>query len=120
MSRHFTTLEGWASFSLRNSTVANQFDPESGNDDQTSWTRCSKFNHGSDIGGIWRNRDAARPLTTVSEKEKSRVDSGNIEGETYHVFSKSEKWSVVAMIGIAGLLSGPALDTIAKVKSHIE
>jgi hypothetical protein len=126
MSRRFTNLEGWAGFGLRNSAVANQFDPESGNDDQTSWTRCNKLNHGSDTAGVGWNSDTRRILATVSEKGRSRVDSDNIEEEEYHVFSKSEKWSVVAMIGIAGLFSGlssniyfPALDAIAKARSHI-
>lgn len=42
--------------------------------------------------------------------------------EPYHVFSHGKKWSVVILIGVAGLFSGlssniyfPALDAIAKV-----
>lgn len=42
--------------------------------------------------------------------------------EPYHVFSHGKKWSIVVLIGVAGLFSGlssniyfPALDAIAKV-----
>lgn len=42
--------------------------------------------------------------------------------EPYHVFSHGKKWSIVILIGVAGLFSGlssniyfPALDAIAKV-----
>lgn len=45
--------------------------------------------------------------------------------QTYHVFSKSQKWLVVVMIGAAGLFSGlssniyfPSLDKIATVSNH--
>jgi hypothetical protein len=41
----------------------------------------------------------------------------------YHIFKKSEKWTVVAIIGVAGLFSGlssniyfPSLDAIATVR----
>lgn len=42
--------------------------------------------------------------------------------EPYHVFSHRKKWSIVILIGVAGLFSGlssniyfPAIDAIAKV-----
>jgi hypothetical protein len=43
----------------------------------------------------------------------------------YHVYSSKEKWSVVVIIGVAGLFSGlssniyfPSLNAIANVKNH--
>lgn len=57
-----------------------------------------------------------KPYITVNAK--ARRDSE----EPYHVFSHGKKWSIVVLIGAAGLFSGlssniyfPALDAIAKV-----
>lgn len=56
------------------------------------------------------------PYVTVNTKP------GRDTKEPYHVFSHGKKWSIVVLIGVAGLFSGlssniyfPALDAIAKV-----
>lgn len=56
------------------------------------------------------------PYITVNAK------TGDNRKEPYHVFSHGKKWSIVILIGVAGLFSGlssniyfPALDAIAKV-----
>lgn len=56
------------------------------------------------------------PYMTVNEKPSHHPT------EPYHVFSHGKKWSIVILIGVAGLFSGlssniyfPALDAIAKV-----
>lgn len=57
------------------------------------------------------------PYITVNAKKPSHGPK-----EPYHVFSHGKKWSIVILIGVAGLFSGlssniyfPALDAIAKV-----
>ncbi|KAF2676917.1 MFS general substrate transporter [Lentithecium fluviatile CBS 122367] len=136
ISRRFTTLEGWRELGngvyasggtgLRVFSTQNQFDPEAYHDDRTSWTRRSRSTQSSFKATPWQG-DAqseagwlASPVR-LSEIKDAEVEAGPVEEEAYHVFEKREKWSVVAMIGFAGLFSGlssniffPALDAIAK------
>jgi len=58
------------------------------------------------------------PSADLDEEKRISI----IPEPPYHVFSRKQKWSVVVMIGVAGLFSGlssniyfPALDSIAKV-----
>lgn len=134
ISRRFTTLEGWRDIGsgvyttgtrLQTFAIVNQFDPESYNDDRTSWTAPSKSDRAS--AGSRRSQEEAWIASPTSEKSSgSVVSGGRIEEEVYHVFAQREKWSVVAMIGVAGLFSGlssniffPSLDAISKVSQHI-
>lgn len=130
ISRRFTTLEGWreigtgvyvaGSSTVRVFSIQHQFDADSYYDERTSWTRPSKADSVSLQS--WKSPD--QPISTglseIGESEKW-VSVG--PEPLYHVFSRKQKWMVVAMIGVAGLFSGlssniyfPALDAIATVK----
>jgi hypothetical protein len=94
-------------------SIQHQFDSGSYEDDRTSWTRPSKT--ASVRLHYWN-----QPLADgVNEEEKNKP----VQPEPpYHVFSRTQKWKVVLMIGVAGLFSGlssniyfPALDSIARV-----
>ena len=133
ISRRFTTLEGWRELgngvyitgtNLQTFAARNQFDPEAYNDDRTSWTRPRRSEHGS-LRASSRDYKQDWAAGSISEKRATIVGGGVLEEEVYHVFNKREKWSVVAMIGVAGLFSGlssniffPSLDAISKVRSH--
>jgi len=133
ISRRFTTLEGWHELgngvyttgtSLRAIAVENQFDPSAYNDDRTSWTRPRRSEHGS-LGASSRDFEQEWAASPISDKRGTIVGGGVVEEEVYHVFERREKWSVVAMIGVAGLFSGlssniffPSLDAISKVRSN--
>lgn len=132
-SRRFTTLEGWRELgngvyitgtNLQAFAARNQFDPEAYNDDRTSWTRPRRSERGSLIASSW-NSEQDLAASPISEKRATIVGGGVVEEEVYHVYEKREKWSIVAMIGVAGLFSGlssniffPSLDAISKVRSH--
>ena len=134
ISRRFTTLEGWREIgggvyvvgsNFRAFAIEHQFDPENYNDDRTSWTRPSRSASGtSEYSGIqpWWNGNDARFSNAISGTGSVRDGKDVIEEKPYHVFTQREKWTVVGMIGVAGLFSGlssniyfPSLDAIAKV-----
>lgn len=59
-------------------------------------------------------------------KEKSRPKSYLQPEEPFHIFTKSQTWVVVLLVGIAGMFSGlsaniyfPSLDAISKVCSVV-
>lgn len=128
ISRRFTTLEGWrevgtgvyaaGSSRVQVFSIQNQFDPDNYVDDRTSWTRPSKAESVSLHSWKGEERPPSSTYNDITlEKTKSVVPE-----PPYHIFSNKEKWTVVAMIGVAGLFSGlssniyfPALDAIAKV-----
>lgn len=65
-------------------------------------------------------------LEALKKEPYVTVDSKSVHcpDEPYHVFSRGTKWTVVILIGVAGLFSGlssniyfPALDAIAKVST---
>lgn len=154
VSRRFSTLEGWRSIgngiytsgpSVRVLSIRHQFDPESYDDDRTSTTCPSKGERGS-----LRSRRVGSVITQNSLddythlEDQSRVSSMPPKSfdasstadwasdreiiihteEIYHVFTRTQKWGVVVLIGIAGLFSGlssniyfPALDAIAQVST---
>jgi hypothetical protein len=68
--------------------------------------------------------DAASTKEILPSKEFPVAPTTKRE-EPYHVFSRGQKWLLVAIIGVAGLFSGlssniyfPSLDAIAKVRSN--
>ncbi|KAJ4295064.1 hypothetical protein N0V90_007072 [Kalmusia sp. IMI 367209] len=127
ISRRFTTLEGFREIgelyvsgsNVRVFSIQYQFDSEHYEDDRTTWTLPSA----SDSGSIRSSGDceAAGSEPKVGDAAvTSRVSIPRLE-PPYHVFSYREKWSVVIMIGVAGLFSGlssniyfPSLDAIAR------
>lgn len=125
ISRRFTTLEGLreistgfyttSAFGVRVFSIQRQFDADRYEDDRTSWTQTSR----ADSVIIQAEKSPSLPISADFDEEK-RISV--IPEPPYHVFSKKQKWSVVVMIGVAGLFSGlssniyfPALDSIAKV-----
>jgi hypothetical protein len=120
LSRRFTTLEGWRevglgvyamSSNIRMFSLKYQFDSEAFHQEsrpksledvvppvpkilpKEEWIRTSKGTGGEAIGII---RD---------EKigEKREPDEKDV---SYHVYSRREKWEVVAIVGIVGLFPG--------------
>lgn len=132
-SRRFTTLEGWreigngvytAGPGVRILSIRHQFDPECYNDDRLSWTRPSVSDTSSTISWGWdQSRSSAVENNDKAGDEVITTKRADTPEKSYHVFSQKQKWTVVVMIGVAGLFSGlssniyfPALDAIARVK----
>ena len=134
VSRRFTTLEGWREIGtgfyvvgasrVRVFSIQHQFDADNYYDDRTSWTRPSKANSVS----LQSLKSPDRPVSIEHSKysEPGQVEkrASVVPEPLYHVFSKKEKWTLVIMIGVAGLFSGlssniyfPALDAIAQVRN---
>lgn len=134
VSRRFTTLEGWrevgtgfyvaGSSRVRVLSIQHQFDADNYDDDRTSWTRPSKADSVSFQS--WNSPDQPVSIEGIEYREPGEVEKGVsvVPEPLYHVFSKKEKWTLVIMIGVAGLFSGlssniyfPALDAIAQVRN---
>lgn len=131
VSRRFTTLEGWREIGtgfyvagasrVRVFSIQHQFDADNYYDDRTSWTRPSKANSVSLQS--WKSPDRPVSIEHSEYSEPGQVEkrASVVPEPLYHVFSKKEKWTLVIMIGVAGLFSGlssniyfPALDAIAQ------
>lgn len=127
LSRRFTTLEGWREIGtgvyvvgasrVFAHSIQHQFDADDYYDDRTSWTRPGKTDSVSLQS--WQGR----PVSAGFIKDEKRISVA--PEPPYHVFSNKRKWTVVVMIGVAGLFSGlssniyfPALDAIAKVRDR--
>lgn len=97
---------------MRVFSIAQQFDLDNYENERTISTRTRDSNANS--VDSWTEWNRASPL-------EQRESISRLE-QPYHVFSQKEIWSVVVVIGAAGLFSGlssniyfPALDAIAKV-----
>ncbi|KAH7089723.1 major facilitator superfamily transporter [Paraphoma chrysanthemicola] len=128
ITRRFTTLEGFREIgelyvigsNVQIFSVRHQFDPESYDDDRTSWTAPSAPQRGTFNIENEVKEESLDP--TVDSPGAPRENHTNAAVEPlYHIFSKKEIWTVVITIGVAGLFSGlssniyfPALDAIAK------
>lgn len=128
ISRRFTTLEAWHEvregvFALGQKSLifslADQFDLERDNSDNISSIALSRE----------RSRESGGDVTSYREgtsKEDQVYDGLGVSAQPempYHVYTSSQKWRVVILVGVAGLFSGlssniyfPALDVIAKVR----
>lgn len=127
ISRRFTTLEGWHEvrtgvYSLGQRTLAlsfaEQFDLERYNDDRTSFVALSKSQTNDSGRSKFRQDEEA---SRGNQSFHSARGSMTLE-RPYHIYSSRQKWSVVVLIGVAGLFSGlssniyfPSLDAIARV-----
>lgn len=136
ISRRFTTLEGWreigsgiyaAAPSSRIRLIQNQFDSEVYDDDRTTWTRPSKSDTLSIRSRDTWTQDGINPFGDSKETGPAVEEARRsvTQEKPYHVFTHQRKWSVVVMIGVAGLFSGlssniyfPSLDAIARVTSR--
>lgn len=121
-SRRFTTLEGWHEIGegvyglgQRNRILsfAAQFDPELYHGERTSCDALSV----SEARNSRAHGDAPGDDQIPTGARESIVSE-----KPYHIFTGRQRWSVVIMIGVAGLFSGlssnvyfPAVDDIAKV-----
>lgn len=132
ISRRFTTLEGWHEvregvFALGQKSLifslADQFDLERDNSDNISSIALSRA----------RSRESngeGDPYCEDTSKEDQLNDELRVSSQPekpYHVYTSSQKWRVVVLVGAAGLFSGlssniyfPALDVIAKVRLGLE
>lgn len=100
---------------------------------ETAWTethdsfpydhhRTPSSGSNDDPNPFAESRDPFGDENAVSDPEKAQEPILPPPEEPYHIFSQSQKWSLVMIIGAAGLFSGlssniyfPSLDAIAKV-----
>ncbi|KAH3981305.1 hypothetical protein HBI56_054380 [Parastagonospora nodorum] len=120
-SRRFTTLEGWHEIGegfyglgqrSRILSFANQFDPELYDEERTSDVALS----------VSEARNSRAHSNALGDNQiPTRARESIISEKPYHIFTRRQRWSVVIMIGVAGLFSGlssniyfPAVEDIAK------
>jgi hypothetical protein len=125
LSRRFTTLEGWREIGtgvyvvgasrIQISSIQHQFDADEYYDDRTSCKGLGK----PDPISLQPWQEGEHLVESIKEEKGVSIASEPL----YHAFSTKRKWTVVIMIGVAGLFSGlssniylPALGAISKVR----
>lgn len=126
-SQSFTTIEVWHEVGegvykmdqrTRAPSFADRFDPERYHNDRASSEAPSTSEaRSSRVDGTSQDGDKSE----LSEARDSKASE-----KAYHIFTSRQRWTVVIMIGVAGLFSGlssniyfPALDSISKVQNPL-
>jgi hypothetical protein len=123
--RRFTTTEGCYEvredvYTIEKRTLTlsstDTFDLEQCTDDRTSLIAMNKA----------VKRDSGRSIPLSDKGHTFAGARGSAALKPYHVYSARQKWTVVVLIGVAGLFSGlssniyfPSIDAIAKVSETL-
>jgi hypothetical protein len=138
VSKRFTTLEGWREIGLgvyamgnsniRMFSIRNQYDPEHFRDNRNVQFEFQVSRRTQPLKSRLFAVEYQRPSEATTEKavEPVQLAKGDVlqteTRELYNVYTKKEKWVVVAIIGAAGIFPAltfniylPALTKIATV-----